>query len=46
MAINLDLLHRITDDELVRLSAHNPGYQFERTVEGRVLTVSQKVVYG
>ncbi len=37
MAIHLDLLHHITDDELVRLSAHNPGYQFERTAEGRLL---------
>ena len=37
MAINLDLLHRITEDELVRLSAYNPGYQFERTVEGRLM---------
>ena len=37
MAINLDLLHRITDDELVRLTAYNPGYQFERTAEGRLM---------
>ncbi len=34
MAIHSDLPHHITDDELVRLSAYNPGYQFERTTGG------------
>ncbi len=37
MAISLDLLHPITDDELVRLSERNPGYQFERTTQGRLV---------
>ncbi len=39
MGITLDLLHGVTDAELLRLSQRNPGYQFERTAEGR-LTVS------
>ncbi len=37
MAISLDLLHYITDDELVRLSERNPGYQFERIAQGRLV---------
>jgi len=37
MAISLDLLHHITDDELVHLSERNPGYQFERTTQGRLV---------
>jgi hypothetical protein len=31
MGIRLDLLHRVTDEELWELSERNPGYQFERT---------------
>lgn len=37
MAILLDLLHPVTDEELLRLSERNPGYQFERTADGRLL---------
>ena len=37
MGIRLDLLHRVTDEELWELSERNPGYQFERTADGRLL---------
>jgi len=37
MAIELDLLHPVTDEELRLLSERNPGYQFERTADGRVV---------
>ncbi len=37
MAIRLDLMHDVTDQELLHLSEHNPGYQFERTPEGMVV---------
>jgi Uma2 family endonuclease len=37
MAILLDLLRPVTDEELLRLSERNPGYQFERTAEGRLM---------
>jgi len=37
VAIQLDLLHPVTDEELLRLSERNPGYQFERTADGRLV---------
>ncbi|WP_448605152.1 Uma2 family endonuclease [Thermoflexus hugenholtzii] len=37
MGIRLDLLHQVTDEELQELSERNPGYQFERTADGRLL---------
>ncbi len=37
MAILLDLLRPVTDEELRLLSERNPGYQFERTADGRVV---------
>jgi alanine-glyoxylate transaminase/serine-glyoxylate transaminase/serine-pyruvate transaminase len=37
MAIELDLLRPVTDEELLRLSERNPGYQFERTADGRLV---------
>jgi len=37
MAILLDLLRPVTDEELLRLSERNPGYQFERTADGRLM---------
>jgi Uma2 family endonuclease len=37
MAIVLDLLHPVTDEELLRLSERNPGYQLERTADGRLI---------
>ncbi|BDG59798.1 hypothetical protein caldi_08880 [Caldinitratiruptor microaerophilus] len=37
VAIRLDLLRPVTDEELMRLSERNPGYQFERTAEGRLV---------
>jgi Uma2 family endonuclease len=37
MAVELDLLHPVTDEELRLLSERNPGYQFERTADGRVV---------
>lgn len=37
VAVRLDLLHYVTDEELLRLSERNPGYQFERTAEGRLV---------
>lgn len=39
MSLRIGLIRPITDEELRRLSAENPGYQFERTAEG-VLLVS------
>lgn len=39
VGVRIDVLHRVTDEELGALSERNPGYQFERTREGR-LTVS------
>jgi hypothetical protein len=35
MAIQLDLLHPVTDEELLQLSERNPGYQFHRQADGR-----------
>jgi Uma2 family endonuclease len=37
MAILLDLLRPVTDEELRLLSERNPGYQFERTADGRLV---------
>ncbi len=37
VAIELDLLHPVTDEELLLLSERNPGYQFERTADGRLV---------
>jgi Uma2 family endonuclease len=37
MAVRLDMLRRVTDEELLRLSERNPGYQIERTAEGRLV---------
>jgi len=37
MAILLDLLRPVTDEELRLLSERNPGYQFERTADGRMV---------
>ncbi len=37
MAIRLDLLRPVTDEELLLLSERNPGYQFERTADGRLV---------
>jgi len=37
MGIRLDLLHQVTDEELRELSERNPGYQFERTADGRLI---------
>ncbi len=37
MAIRIDVLHPVTDEELRALSERNPGYQFERTAEGRLV---------
>ncbi|BDG59494.1 Uma2 family endonuclease [Caldinitratiruptor microaerophilus] len=37
MAITLRLAHRVTDEEILKLSERNPGYQFERTAEGRLV---------
>lgn len=37
MAIRLDLIRVVTDEELLALSERNPGYQFERTAEGRLV---------
>lgn len=35
--VGLDLLRPVTEEELRRLSERNPGYQLERTREGRLL---------
>lgn len=37
IAIKIEVAHRVTDEELLRLSELNPGYQFERTAEGRII---------
>ena len=37
MGVRLDLLHQVTDDELLRLSRRNPGWQFERSAEGELV---------
>lgn len=37
MGIVLDLLRPVTDEELRRLAERNPGYQFERAADGRLL---------
>ena len=42
MAVQIDLLHRVTDEELLALSDRNPGYQIERTVEGRLVVSPTK----
>ncbi len=35
--LTLDLARFVTDEELLALAKRNPGYQFERTREGRLL---------
>ena len=37
MAIRLDLVRQVTDDELLAISERNPGYQFERTAKGELV---------
>ncbi len=37
MAVVIDLLRVVTDEELMELSERNPGYQFERTADGRLV---------
>ncbi len=37
MAVVIDLLRVPTDEELLELSERNPGYQFERTADGRLV---------
>ncbi len=37
MSVTLDLLRPVTDEELMLLSERNPGYQFERAADGRLL---------
>ena len=37
VGITLDLIHRVTDQELRALSERNPGYQFERTARGELM---------
>ena len=37
MGIKLDLARQVTDEELLTLSERNPGYQFERTADGRLV---------
>ena len=37
MAITLTLSHKITDDELLELAERNPGYQFERSANGKLV---------
>lgn len=37
MAITLDLARRLTDEDLLMISERNPGYQFERTADGRLV---------
>lgn len=39
MSVRLDLLHYVTNEELMRLSERNPGYQFERTADGRLVVI-------
>ena len=42
MAVQIDLLHPVTDEELLALSDRNPGYQIERTAEGRLVVSPTK----
>lgn len=37
MAITLHPVRRLTDEDLSTLSERNPGYQFERTADGRLV---------
>ena len=37
MGVRLNLLHQVTDDELLCLSQRNPGWQFERNAEGELV---------
>ncbi len=37
VAVVIDLLRVPTDEELLELSERNPGYQFERTADGRLV---------
>jgi Uma2 family endonuclease len=37
MAVHLNLLRPVTDEELLQLSERNPGYQFERAADGRLV---------
>ncbi len=37
MRVVIDLLRVPTDEELLELSERNPGYQFERTADGRLV---------
>ncbi len=37
MAVRIGLLRAPTDEELLQLSEQNPGYQFERTADGRLV---------
>lgn len=37
MAIKLDLARPLTDEDLLALSERNPGYQLERTADGRLV---------
>ncbi len=37
MAVRIRLLRVPTDEELLELSERNPGYQFERTADGRLV---------
>lgn len=39
MAVTIRHVRPVTDDEILELSSHNPGYQFERTAKGE-LTVT------
>ncbi len=37
VAVVIDLLRVVTDEELLELSERNPGYRFERTADGRLV---------
>ena len=37
MSVRIDLRRPVTDEELLELSERNPGYQFERTADGRLV---------
>jgi Uma2 family endonuclease len=37
VSVQVDLLRPVTDDEMLRLSERNPGYQFERAADGRLV---------
>lgn len=39
VAVRLDLLRPVTDEELLQLSERNPGYQFERAADGRLVVI-------